>query len=545
MSIQRVRVHVWAMAGALSLAATAAFGQTIWYVDDDAPLLGNGSSWPTAYKYLQDALNVATGNDEIHVASGIYKPDSDEAGNVTPGGRSENFELTCGLTLIGGYRGCPGGNCAGGDPNEHDVDKFETILSGDLEGDDSDCCFANGTTGCADPTCAAAVCAENAPCCEVEWTLECVALAKALCDPLCENNGENSYHVVASYGCDETTILDGFTIKGGNDDRTYFGAGGGMYNDGSGPTVAHCTFLGNYAKNYGGGMDNYRSSSPTLSNCLFQGNMTGNAGGGMCNEIGSDPSVTDCTFGGNAAKSGGGIYKESNSLNISGGYFLHNTAAQCGGGIYGEDSTLTMENCTFVGNHASRHGAGMYVLDGTLTFDAGTFRGNSAEDEGGGMYSSASTLGITDCTFVSNSAGAYGGGAYNSSCTPDSKLSYCTFSGNSAGMHGGGTYNSYSDAVFEHCPFAANSAAGHGGGMYNVASSPALDTCTFSGNVAGYGGAIYDAMNSQPTLANCLLNGNSANTSGRTCSTALSPGTPRTPDRHWVAISTAIPATPS
>ncbi|MHC4535065.1 MAG: hypothetical protein ACYS6K_14045, partial [Planctomycetota bacterium] len=44
------------------------------------------------------------------------------------------------------------------------------------------------------------------------------------------------------------TILEGFTITGGNADY-----GGGMYNDNASPTVTNCTFSGNYAGYLGGG----------------------------------------------------------------------------------------------------------------------------------------------------------------------------------------------------------------------------------------------------------------------------------------------------
>ena len=64
-------------AGGLSVDVRA---QTTWYVDDDAPLGGDGASWNSAYRYLQDALPAATNGDEIRVAGGTYKPDQDEAG---------------------------------------------------------------------------------------------------------------------------------------------------------------------------------------------------------------------------------------------------------------------------------------------------------------------------------------------------------------------------------------------------------------------------------------------------------------------------------
>ena len=49
------------------------------YVDDDAPAGGDGKTWATAYRYLQDALAEAYDTNhvitEIRVAKGTYKPD--------------------------------------------------------------------------------------------------------------------------------------------------------------------------------------------------------------------------------------------------------------------------------------------------------------------------------------------------------------------------------------------------------------------------------------------------------------------------------------
>ena len=87
----------------LCAVSTASAG-TI-YVDDDALLGGNGTSWATAYKYLQDALVTAVTADQIRVAQGTYKPDQDEAGNVTPGDRAATFRLVSGWTPGAGEGG--------------------------------------------------------------------------------------------------------------------------------------------------------------------------------------------------------------------------------------------------------------------------------------------------------------------------------------------------------------------------------------------------------------------------------------------------------
>ena len=236
----------------VGLTAPAAEGQSIRCVDDDASTNGDGLTWPTAYKYLRSALFEAADNagiTEIHVAGGVYKPDQDEAGNVTPGDRTATFSLLNDLVVRGGYRGLAGG----GDPDDRDIDLFESILSGDLAGDD---------------------------------------------EPDFANNDENSYHVVTGMsGAHETTILDGFTVTGGNangsgDDRY----GGGMFNERltvPGPTIINCTFRSNSAVE-GGGMYNY-VNAPTVTNCRFIENGAGIRGGGVYNRW-KDSTFTNCAF---------------------------------------------------------------------------------------------------------------------------------------------------------------------------------------------------------------------------------------------------------
>ncbi|UCE60170.1 MAG: hypothetical protein JSU63_00170 [Phycisphaerales bacterium] len=265
-----------------------AYGQTVRYVDDDAAPGGDGASWSTAYRFLQDGLAAAGGGDEIRVAGGVYTPDQDEAGNSTPGDREAAFSLMSGAAMRGGYRGCPAGDCAGGDPDERDIAAFETILSGDLDGNDG---------------------------------------------PSFANNGENSYHVTIASGTDTSALLDGFTITAGNaDGMSPHDGGGGMYNAGGSPTIRRCRFTGNHAgyggalrndggtgtnlvncvfygnvaSNWGGAIDNF-SAGLTLVNCLFVGNQTPGEGGAMHNDL-SEASLVNCTIAGNTADRGGGLF---------------------------------------------------------------------------------------------------------------------------------------------------------------------------------------------------------------------------------------------
>ena len=125
---------------ALGFAGAPACAQNIIFVDDSAPPAGDGSSWQTAHRFLTDAIEHASntpGADEIRIAEGFYWPDESEANPAGTGDLCAAFELpdsaAHGITkLIGGYRGTG----TPGDPNQRDPELFESVLTGDLLGND-------------------------------------------------------------------------------------------------------------------------------------------------------------------------------------------------------------------------------------------------------------------------------------------------------------------------------------------------------------------------------------------------------------------------
>ena len=66
---------------AMFAISNAARGAGVLYVNDDAPPGGDGTSWNTAYRFLQNALTDARGGGiaEIRVGQGTYTSDRDEA----------------------------------------------------------------------------------------------------------------------------------------------------------------------------------------------------------------------------------------------------------------------------------------------------------------------------------------------------------------------------------------------------------------------------------------------------------------------------------
>ena len=88
------------------LTGRLVFAQSALYVDVNATgPVHDGTSWCSAYTFLQDALAEAEASggvvSEIRVADGVYKPD--RGANVTPSDREASFQLLNGVTLRGGY----------------------------------------------------------------------------------------------------------------------------------------------------------------------------------------------------------------------------------------------------------------------------------------------------------------------------------------------------------------------------------------------------------------------------------------------------------
>ncbi len=299
-------------------------------------------------------------------------------------------------------------------------------------------------------------------------------------DLMCEGNntGENSYHVATGSGTVSSTVLDGFTVTGGNaDGSSPDDAGGGLYSE---------------------------QGSPTLMNCEFAGNRALDAGGAIYNIDGS-PTITDCTFVGNSA------------LIPSGLAYPH------GGGIYSEDTTtrddhevsLSITRCTFNGNVAGLGGGG-------------------GIHSGGWGSSDTSSLKITDCTFTVNAGG--NGGAVSMWSAGDSAITESTFTSNLAGAGGGVAVFELGRLAVTDCAFTDNwadgdvafpiagaSLDGGGGGIFNMGARVALLRCRFLSNRTGNeGGAVgsyseHDVFRYSETyteIDECLFIGNSAGVAG-------------------------------
>ncbi len=441
-----------------------ACGKTI-YVNDDAAGANDGSSWANAYNYLRDALMVASAGDEIWVAQGVYKPDQFVLSKRPNLGRAETFQLKNGVAIRGGYAGL-----GQPDPNARDVEPYETTLSGDLNGDDLP--VSDLRTLRSEPT-----------------------------------RAENSYNVVTSNGTDDTAVLDGFTITGGNaDGPSPYDRGAGMYNDSGSPTLTNCIVSGNSADWDGGGMYNKGNSNPNLINCRFNGNLALWDGGGMYNWE-SRPTLTNCTFSGNKARSGGGMKNFFNGSPVLSKCMFSGNSARSGAAIHNLwDCDPTLTDCIFSRNLAEEDGGGIFNEENSNPNVMNcTFNENVAYDgKGGGMCNlNLCSPTIFNCTFNKNSANT--GGGVSTTFKSNPILTNCTFTGNRANG-GGGMGNLWdSSPTLNNSAFSGNVAVYEGGGMYNSESSATLNNCTFVGNSAVDVGGVYNSWDGGSTLCNCIL----------------------------------------
>lgn len=316
------------------------------YVDDTAIGANNGSNWANAFLHLQDALAAAQPGDEIWVAQGIYKPD--RGGGQTLGNRTATFQLQNGVSIYGGFNGTETLL------SQRNPTANATVLSGDLLGDDE-----------------GVACVQNSP--------DCDAFGGMCLGGFCSvknNSGENSYHVTTGSGTDASALLDGFVIVGGRADGPFPEGGGGMANVAGSPTVARCTFAGNFG-NYGGGMFNV-NGSPTVTNSTFRRNSALFVGGGMESESFSTPTLTNCLFSGNSAAIGGGLGTSQSNTLMTNCTFSGNTAASSGGGVYNADSNAVLINSILWGNTDSGgmdESAQIHSASGTPTVDYSIVQG--------------------------------------------------------------------------------------------------------------------------------------------------------------------------
>jgi uncharacterized repeat protein (TIGR01451 family) len=399
------------------------------------------SSWTDACT-LQTALAAAASGDQIWAQAGLHTPGA---------ARADTFALANGVALYGGFAGSEV------TLEQRDWQTNLTVLSGDIGGDDL-----------ADP--------------------------QGVVTDTAHIVGGNSYHVVTiAPDAGAATRLDGLVITAGRADGVDPDIrGGGVYNVGGDPTLAHVTLSGNLAS-LGGGM-------------YSEGIYTNN----------SFPTFTDVTFHGNAANTGGGLHSYYFcSPTLTETTFTENVAVYEGGGLYSSyDSHPALTDSVFIGNSAESGGAIYHVYISNPSLTNVVLADNTATGNGGAIYSFNMAHAYLTNVTLTNNAAVKGGGLY-SDWHAGPWLVNVTFDQNEA-VDGGGMYlhhhrdytsgNKLTNVVFQ-----GNSATNSGGGLFLNHAVSTLTNVTMSGNTAVVsGGAVYNYDISDPLIYNTILWGNNA-----------------------------------
>jgi len=388
--------------------ASAAHAQAVRYVDHVATGANDGSSWADAFTSLQDALSAAArgSGDEIWVAAGTYRPDQGQ--DVTEGDRSASFQLKSNVALYGGF------NATEATRAERHWQANVTILSGDLLGND------NENVDLEEPT-----------------------------------RQDNSYQVVVATDVDPWTVLDGFTVTGGNavNQDEPFGRGligGGLMIEHfahrfetTRPRFAHLIFEANASIGSGGGVY-MRIEGVEFEYVTFRNNVA-HEGGGLYH-FASVAVLSHVTFLDNRARVGGAMSVKYGDIRLRQATFQGNVAASWAGGLHLDKARLVLWNGLFAGNQALRFiGGAMVANEAVATLVNVVFTGNTAEQDGGAYLNGASHLTVTNVTFSGNRAGRRGGAIYSvgGDVNPDFTMvaNNAIFWGNTAAGEGQEIYN--------------------------------------------------------------------------------------------------------
>lgn len=282
---------------------------------------GNGTSWADAMGDIQQAIDRLAGTGfrgelgEVWVAKGTYSPST----NIISGNQYTTcFHMRDGISLYGGFEGVEGETKEtrkmkeGGMPWNFE---HETILQGyDY--------IRN-----------------------VQWNAN---------DHRWSIGQTNSYHVVwfapmleGEPAFSHLTVLDGFTIRGGNaaeeypDGKTFSpDKGGGVYMEGTGrQTLRRCIIKENLALAHGGGV---YCSGGRIESCLIHNNSAYNG-------------------------HGGGVYMHENCFMLRS--MVANNSANNGGGVYmdnadGNDANSLILSVSTVTNNFSSYNGGVYLNKG-------------------------------------------------------------------------------------------------------------------------------------------------------------------------------------
>ena len=360
----------------------------------------------------------------------------------------------------------------------------------------------------------------------------------------------------------DSTILDGFTIRNGQDtlagssningpivngnDMT--GNGGGVYLKANG-ILKNCVIENCKAKSGGGVFNN----GGKIIDCSFYDNMADNAGGFFNNgtailndsHILRNEAVHQLGYGGgihnrgnlyinentiieyNEGGIGGGLYN-AGSVIMNGGDIIYNMGKSIGGGIYNDMNVVIHD-----GNISYNENSGI-VSHGSLTLYGGIISNNRTNGSGGGINCNNGTLNISGASVkITKNTAQTGGGIYlgggiatisagqigvMTNTAPENAEEALEMGGNCAGSGAGifvrGSNNQqliFSSVGVGEVIIGGNYASGFGGGISAGISTNLPENVIICGNTASSGGGFYTPYsNTSHSFTGCNVLNNKA-----------------------------------
>lgn len=448
------------------------------FVNQSSTGTGDGSSWTNAFPNLHTAIDSSEAGEEIWVATGEYVPSF-------PPSRFATFLIDKNIKLYGGFNGTET------TIDERDPTANPTILNGDINGNDT--IFENN------------------------WV----------------NRSDNAYTILTvNAGVDTSSILDGFTLRGGQADDIVGsqGEGAGMSCYGS-IHINNCRFTENYCTNFGGGayVSGDSASGIWISNCEFYNNRSFIRGAGLFISLVNNVKVDSCSFIENESyEVAGALDLNITEAVINGNEFIGNSARRSGGAILmgspNGPKSVSLINNSFNNNQAT-YGGAIHIfqtgLNGNIQVIGCAFEGNQATIKVPGLTeANGGAIDIAYSEFQSGTDGII-------------LISDCLIQGNSASSNGGGIHINSSSGIrnsltIRNCELNYNSTNQNGGGVFlachDVASPTTngevlIEECLMEGNIAGVNGGGLALENNGGTgntftMKDCQIIRNTAGSTG-------------------------------
>lgn len=426
----------------------------------------SGLSWGEALGSVQVALDLAAARliDEgvdrcqVWVAEGTYKPGTE---------LTSTFQLREHVELYGGFAGDETAL------SQRDWEEHETILSGDLSGDDS----VGDLDNPANP----------------------------------QHRADNVYHLVVA---EDDALLDGFVLRGGGTSQAIAVEerwGATLHVQDAEVRLNHCTITDNYALVGGssifigdasltmldtaivdnGGSRGVLVRVETSTLVMETGDVSDNRAPASISADHSDVTITAVTFARNEGNSGAGLdIHEESHLVVRDSTFNANVSKGNGGAIALLRSSADIVRASFGDNSAvdltvqNVRGGALVATDSQVSIANSVFSDNSAQggttDFGGAIENwGGSRMEIFNTLFVGNAA-TTGAAVHNEADGTTLQVINSTFYGNAPSGTGGTLYN-LSGAVS-----IANSILWNGGAPTIAnSSSPTTETTVASSDVQG------------------------------------------------------------